>query len=121
MLAIELPSLAEIDFELEVTGFATAEIDLLIGDVEPTNDVDPADGSDGLEPEGPIRQDPARSRAFSARSRTPTESSSYPEPGWRSAGGEVAVDGVAGIPVSVGCDAPNRTGRRSDSQQDRER
>jgi len=29
----------------------------------------------GSEPEGPIRQDPAKSRAFSARSRTPSESS----------------------------------------------
>jgi hypothetical protein len=75
LLAIELQPRAEVDFELEVTGFATAEIDLLIGDAERTNDVDPADCLEGLEPEGSIRQDPAKSRAFSARSRTPTESS----------------------------------------------
>jgi DNA modification methylase len=54
LLAIELQSLAEIDFEVEVTGFATAEIDLLIGDGGQADDPDPADASDGLEPDAPI-------------------------------------------------------------------
>lgn len=54
-LAIELQELAEIelDFDLEVTGFETAELDLLIGggaeDVEP----DSADTLAGLDPNAP--------------------------------------------------------------------
>jgi len=55
LLTIELQELAEINlsFDLEVTGFATAEIDLMIGGGVQTDDPDPADASAGLDPNVP--------------------------------------------------------------------
>jgi DNA modification methylase len=56
LLAIELQGLAEIElnFDLEVTGFETAEIDLLIGDAAQHETSDPADTAAGIDPEAPI-------------------------------------------------------------------
>ena len=55
LLAIELQGLAEIDldFDLEVIGFETAEIDLLIGGGAEEGEPDPADASIGLAPSTP--------------------------------------------------------------------
>ena len=56
LLALELQGLAEIDldFDLEVTGFETAEIDLLIGpEAAESQDPDPADAAPPLDPEAP--------------------------------------------------------------------
>jgi hypothetical protein len=55
LLAIELQGLAEIDldFDLEVIGFETAEIDLLIGGGTEEGEPDPADASTGLDPNAP--------------------------------------------------------------------
>jgi ParB-like chromosome segregation protein Spo0J len=52
LLAIELQGLAEIDldFDLDVLGFETAEIDLLIGGGAEEGEPDPADASTGLDP-----------------------------------------------------------------------
>ena len=56
LLAIELQGLAEIDldFDLEVIGFETAEIDLMIGESGLGDEPDPADACSGFDPEGPI-------------------------------------------------------------------
>jgi len=56
LLAIELQGLAEIelDFDLEVTGFETAEIDLLIGDAAKHDDADPADTIEAIDPNRPV-------------------------------------------------------------------
>ena len=56
LLAIELQGLAEIDldFDLEVIGFETAEIDLLIGEATTEIEPDPADAWSGIDPEAPI-------------------------------------------------------------------
>lgn len=55
LLALELQGLAEVDvdFSLEVTGFETAEIDLLIGGEGLSEESDPADASTGLSPDLP--------------------------------------------------------------------
>lgn len=55
LLAIELQELAEIDldFDLDVLGFETAEIDLLIGGGAEEGEADPADASTGLDPDAP--------------------------------------------------------------------
>jgi len=56
LLALELQGLAEIDidFDLEVTGFETAEIDLMIGGGEPsTEEVDSADDVEEPDPNAP--------------------------------------------------------------------
>jgi 16S rRNA G966 N2-methylase RsmD len=55
LLAIELQGLAEIDldFDLEVMGFETAEIDLLIGGGAEEGEPDPADAWPGLDPGAP--------------------------------------------------------------------
>jgi len=55
LLAIELQELAEIelDFDLEVTGFETAELDLLIGGGADDAAADPADEWNGLDPDAP--------------------------------------------------------------------
>jgi DNA modification methylase len=55
LLAIELQELAEIelDFDLEVTGFETAELDLLIGGAAEDGETDPADACDGFDPDAP--------------------------------------------------------------------
>jgi ParB-like chromosome segregation protein Spo0J len=55
LLAIELQGLAEIDldFGLEVTGFETAEIDLLIGEAAERDEPDPADATDGIDSDLP--------------------------------------------------------------------
>ena len=55
LLAIELQGLAEIDldFDLEVMGFETAEIDLLIGGGADEGEPDPADAWPGLDPGAP--------------------------------------------------------------------
>ncbi len=55
LLAIELQGLAEIDldFDLEVTGFETAEIDLLIGEAAEGDKPDPADATAGLDSDLP--------------------------------------------------------------------
>jgi 16S rRNA G966 N2-methylase RsmD len=55
LLAIELQGLAEIDldFGLEVTGFETAEIDLLIGEAAEGDEPDPADATAGIDPDLP--------------------------------------------------------------------
>ena len=55
LLALELQGLAEIDldFDLEVTGFETAEIDLLIGPEAESEESDPADEAPRLYPEAP--------------------------------------------------------------------
>jgi 16S rRNA G966 N2-methylase RsmD len=56
LLAIELQGLAEIelDFDLEVIGFETAEIDLLIGEAAEGEAPDPADEPSELDPDAPI-------------------------------------------------------------------
>ena len=55
-LAIELQGLAELDldFDLEVMGFETAEIDLLIGDAAEGEDPDPADRIHEANPKVPV-------------------------------------------------------------------
>ena len=55
LLAIELQGLTEIDldFDLEVVGFETAEIDLLIGGGAEEGEPDPADSSTGLDTDAP--------------------------------------------------------------------
>jgi DNA modification methylase len=55
LLAIELQELAEIDldFDLEVLGFETAELDLLIGGGAGDAESDPADAWGGLDPDAP--------------------------------------------------------------------
>jgi len=55
LLAIELQELAEIDldFDLEVVGFETAELDLLIGGGGDDAEADPADAWGGLDPDAP--------------------------------------------------------------------
>ena len=55
LLAIELQELAEIDldFALEVTGFETAELDLLIGGGPHDAETDPADAWEGPDPDAP--------------------------------------------------------------------
>lgn len=55
LLAIELQELAEIDlaFDLEVTGFETPELDLLIGGGADDTETDPADDWRGLDPNVP--------------------------------------------------------------------
>jgi len=56
LLALELQGLAEIDlgFDLEVTGFETAEIDLLIGEAAEGEEADPADEVTALDPKTPV-------------------------------------------------------------------
>lgn len=56
LLALELQGLAEIDidFDLEVTGFETAEIDLLIGGDALEEETDPADAPVDADPASPI-------------------------------------------------------------------
>ena len=56
LLALELQGLAEIDldFELEVTGFETAEIDLMISAVGEGEESDPADEVEADDPDAPI-------------------------------------------------------------------
>ena len=56
LLAIELQGLAEIelDFKLEVTGFETAEIDLLIGDAAKGDEADPADTISPIDGDLPV-------------------------------------------------------------------
>lgn len=60
LLAIELQALAEIDlgFDLEVLGFETAEIDLLIGEAANIDDEDPADVVPPTDPDRPIVTQP---------------------------------------------------------------
>jgi len=55
LLAIELQELAEIelDFDLEVMGFETAELDLLISGETKGEEADPADSIDGPDPNAP--------------------------------------------------------------------
>jgi hypothetical protein len=55
LLALELQDLAELDldFELEVIGFETPEIDLLVGHAEKSEEPDPADEISALDPEAP--------------------------------------------------------------------
>jgi len=55
LLALELEELAELDldFDLEVIGFETAEIDLLIGTATKDVDPDPADELPDLDPDAP--------------------------------------------------------------------
>ena len=55
LLAIELQGLAEceLDFDLEVMGFETAEIDLLIGSAVAETEADPADVSPDIDPSEP--------------------------------------------------------------------
>lgn len=56
LLSIELQGLAEIelDFKLEVIGFETAEIDLLIGDAAKGEEADPADTISAIDPDLPV-------------------------------------------------------------------
>jgi DNA modification methylase len=56
LLAIELQELAELDlgFDLEVIGFETAEIDLLIGDAASSEAPDSADEIAEIDPEAPV-------------------------------------------------------------------
>jgi 16S rRNA G966 N2-methylase RsmD len=56
LLTLELRDLAELDldFELEVIGFETPEIDLLVGDAEKGEQSDPADEVLTPEPETPV-------------------------------------------------------------------
>lgn len=56
LLAIELQGLSEIDleFDLDVIGFETAEIDLLIGEASEEEEADPADASAGLDGDAPV-------------------------------------------------------------------
>jgi hypothetical protein len=75
LLAIELQELAEIDldFDLEVTGFETPELDLLIGGESENPNTDPADDWDGLDANAPTvsrRADP-NSRYGSVASHFP--------------------------------------------------
>lgn len=60
LLAIELQGLAEIelDFNLEVIGFETAKIDLLIGDATKNDVEDPADVMTPIDPDRPIVTQP---------------------------------------------------------------
>lgn len=55
LLSIELQELSEIDldFDLDVIGFETAELDVLIGGNEAEDETDPADASTGFEPGAP--------------------------------------------------------------------
>jgi len=55
LLALELQGLAELelDFDLEVIGFETPEIDLLIGHAVKGQEADPADAVPTLDPEAP--------------------------------------------------------------------
>ena len=55
LLAIELQGLSEIelDFDLEVIGFETAEIDLLIGGKDEATESDPADEVEDIDPDLP--------------------------------------------------------------------
>jgi 16S rRNA G966 N2-methylase RsmD len=55
LLALELQGLAELDlgFDLEVIGFETAEIDLLIGE-STDGEVDPADALPEIDPDAPV-------------------------------------------------------------------
>jgi hypothetical protein len=54
LLALELQGLAELelDFDLEVIGFETPEIDLLIGTAVKSDEPDPADEVPSIDPEG---------------------------------------------------------------------
>jgi 16S rRNA G966 N2-methylase RsmD len=56
LLSIELQELAELDlgFDLEVIGFETAEIDLLIGDAASSEAPDPADTVAEIDPEATV-------------------------------------------------------------------
>jgi DNA modification methylase len=56
LLTIELQGLAEVDldFDLEVTGLETAEIDLLIGDAAQDDELDPADAPPAIDTDVPI-------------------------------------------------------------------
>jgi len=56
LLAIEFQEPAEIDldFNLDVTGFATAEIDLMVGAAAEEEGGDPADAYEDLDPNAPI-------------------------------------------------------------------
>jgi DNA modification methylase len=56
LLALELQGLAELDlgFDLEVIGFETAEIDLLIGDAARSDAADPADTIAAIDPAEPV-------------------------------------------------------------------
>jgi ParB-like chromosome segregation protein Spo0J len=56
LLAIELQELAELDlgFDLEVIGFETAEIDLLVGDAAASDAQDPADTISEIDPTVPV-------------------------------------------------------------------
>lgn len=60
LLAIELQGLAEIDldFDLEVMGFETAEIDLLIDGAAESDESDPADAITGTDPDLPTVSQP---------------------------------------------------------------
>jgi 16S rRNA G966 N2-methylase RsmD len=55
LLALELQDLTELDldFELEVIGFETPEIDLLVGHAEKGEESDPADEVSPIDPEAP--------------------------------------------------------------------
>jgi ParB-like chromosome segregation protein Spo0J len=61
LLAIELQGLAELDldFELEVIGFETAEIDLLIGDAAGGDESDPADTLAAIDLDLPVVSRPS--------------------------------------------------------------
>lgn len=56
LLALELQGLAEIDldFDLEVIGFETAEIDLLIGEATAGDEADPDDAPARIDAEAPV-------------------------------------------------------------------
>ena len=60
LLAIELQELAELDlgFDLEMIGFETAEIDLLIGDAAVGDAADPADAIAEIDPMAPVVSSP---------------------------------------------------------------
>ena len=56
LLALELQELAELDlgFDLEIIGFETAEIDLMIGDLGTEGGGDPADEIEAVDPDTPV-------------------------------------------------------------------
>jgi len=56
LLSIELQALSELDldFSLEVTGFDTPELDLLIAGRTDESEADPADASTGIDPNAPV-------------------------------------------------------------------
>lgn len=60
LLAIEFQELSaiDLDFDLEVTGFETAQLDLLIGDRADEASADPADKDASVDPEAPVVSQP---------------------------------------------------------------